>query len=450
MFAAQRQNGDHIMGVKVTKFGGSSLCDAKHFKQVAEILKSDSERRFVIPSAPGKRFREDTKVTDMLYECYNKAKAKESIDEIYAKIVERYTSIIDELGLNFDMSGEFLYVKNAILHSSGRDYAASRGEYLNGLILAKYLGYNFIDAENVIFFKDNGTFDAEKTNEVLSDELSKVDNAVIPGFYGVMPNGTIKTFSRGGSDVTGSIVARACNASIYENWTDVSGFMMADPRIIDNPCPIDTITYRELRELSYMGATVLHEDAIFPVRYAKIPINIRNTNAPEDRGTMIVHESSDYDTEKIITGIAGKKGFSVITIENDMMNSEVGFVRRVLDVLESFEISWEHLPSGIDTMSLIISTSQLEGKCEKVLSALERTVNPDHLSIEHNLSLIAVVGRGMIQAKGTSARVLKAVAASDTNIRMIDQGSSEINIIIGVDEKDFEKSLNAIYAEFVK
>ena len=444
------QNGDNTMGIKVTKFGGSSLCDAKHFKQVAEILRSDNERRFVVPSAPGKRFREDTKVTDMLYECYSKAKAKESIDEIYSQIVARYTSIIDELGLDFDMSGEFLYVKNAILHSSGRDYAASRGEYLNGLILAKYLGYQFIDAENVIFFKENGTFDAEKTNEVLAKELAKCDKAVIPGFYGVMPNGTIKTFSRGGSDITGSIVARACNASLYENWTDVSGFMMADPRIIKDPCHIDTITYRELRELSYMGATVLHEDAIFPVRYAKIPINIRNTNAPEDRGTMIVHESNDYDKDKIITGIAGKKGFSVITIENDMMNSEVGFGRRVLDVLESFEVSWEHLPSGIDTMSIVISTSQLEGKCEKIISALERSVNPDHLSVEHNLSLIAVVGRGMIQAKGTSARVLTAIAESDTNIRMIDQGSSEINIIIGVDEKDFEKSLNAIYNEFVR
>jgi len=445
-----RQNGDNTMGIKVTKFGGSSLCDAKHFKQVAEILRSDNERRFVVPSAPGKRFREDTKVTDMLYECYSKAKAKESIDEIYSQIVARYTSIIDELGLDFDMSGEFLYVKNAILHSSGRDYAASRGEYLNGLILAKYLGYQFIDAENVIFFKENGTFDAEKTNEVLAKELAKCDKAVIPGFYGVMPNGTIKTFSRGGSDITGSIVARACNASLYENWTDVSGFMMADPRIIKDPCHIDTITYRELRELSYMGATVLHEDAIFPVRYAKIPINIRNTNAPEDKGTMIVHESNDYDKDKIITGIAGKKGFSVITIENDMMNSEVGFGRRVLDVLESFEVSWEHLPSGIDTMSIVISTSQLEGKCEKIISALERSVNPDHLSVEHNLSLIAVVGRGMIQAKGTSARVLTAIAESDTNIRMIDQGSSEINIIIGVDEKDFEKSLNAIYNEFVR
>ena len=256
------------MQLKVTKFGGSSLCDAAHFRQVAEILKADPSRRFVIPSAPGKRFSNDIKVTDMLYECYNKAKARESIDEIYAKVVERYTSIINELGLDFDMTGEFEYVKNAILHRSGRDYAASRGEYLNGLILAKYLGFGFIDAENVIYFKDDGSFDAEKTQEVLSEELKNYKNAVIPGFYGVMPNGTIKTFSRGGSDITGSLVARACNADLYENWTDVSGFLMADPRIIENPRVIDTITYSELRELSYMGATVLHEDAIFPVRYA--------------------------------------------------------------------------------------------------------------------------------------------------------------------------------------
>ncbi len=437
------------MEIKVTKFGGSSLSDAAHFRQVAEILKADPARRFVVPSAPGKRFPSDTKVTDMLYECYNKAKSRESIDEIYAKVVERYTSIIDELGMNFDMTGEFEYVKNAILHASGRDYAASRGEYLNGLILAKYLGYGFIDAENVIFFKENGTFDSEKTQEVLSEELKNYKTAVIPGFYGVMPNGTIKTFSRGGSDITGSIVARAANATLYENWTDVSGFMMADPRIIENPRAIKTITYRELRELSYMGATVLHEDAIFPVRNARIPINIKNTNKPEDRGTMIVHSCEEYDAKHVITGIAGKKGFTAITIENDMMNAEIGFVRKVLEVLENFEVSWEHIPSGIDTMSIIIASQQLEGKLEKVLAALERSVNPEHLSVEHNLSLIAVVGRGMVKSKGTSARVLSAVAASATNVRMIDQGSSEMNIIIGVEEKDFEKALKAIYEEFV-
>lgn len=438
------------MQLKVTKFGGSSLCDAAHFRQVAEILKADPSRRFVIPSAPGKRFSDDIKVTDMLYECYNKAKAKESIDEIYAKVVKRYTSIIDELGLDFDMTGEFEYVKNAILHRSGRDYAASRGEYLNGLILAKYLGFGFIDAENVIYFKDDGTFDAEKTQEVLSEELKNYKNAVIPGFYGVMPNGTIKTFSRGGSDITGSLVARACNADLYENWTDVSGFLMADPRIINNPKVIDTITYSELRELSYMGATVLHEDAIFPVRYAKIPINIRNTNRPKDRGTMIVYSCDDYDPDKVITGIAGKKGFSVINIEKDMMNSEIGFGRKILEILENFDVSWEHLPSGIDTMSILISTSAIENKCDKIIAALERAVSPDHISIEHNISLLAIVGRGMVKSKGTSARVLKAIANSDTNIRMIDQGSSEKNIIIGVDDKDFEKSLKAIYDEFVK
>ena len=438
------------MQLKVTKFGGSSLCDAAHFRQVAEILKADPSRRFVIPSAPGKRFSSDIKVTDMLYECYNKAKAKESIDEIYAKVVERYTSIIDELGLDFDMTGEFLYVKNAILHRSGRDYAASRGEYLNGLILAKFLGFGFIDAENVIYFKEDGSFDAEKTQEVLSEELKNYEHAVIPGFYGVMPNGTIKTFSRGGSDITGSLVARACNADLYENWTDVSGFLMADPRIIDNPKVIDTITYSELRELSYMGATVLHEDAIFPVRYAKIPINIKNTNRPEDRGTMIVYSCDDYDSENVITGIAGKKGFSVINIEKDMMNSEIGFGRKILEILENFDVSWEHLPSGIDTMSILVNTSVIEGKCEKILAALERAVSPDHISIEHNISLLAIVGRGMVKAKGTSARALTAIANSDTNIRMIDQGSSEKNIIIGVDDKDFEKSLKAIYNEFVK
>lgn len=438
------------MQLKVTKFGGSSLCDAAHFRQVAEILKADPSRRFVIPSAPGKRFSSDIKVTDMLYECYNKAKAKESIDEIYAKVVERYTSIIDELGLDFDMTGEFQYVKNAILHRSGRDYAASRGEYLNGLILAKFLGFGFIDAENVIYFKEDGSFDAEKTQEVLSEELKNYEYAVIPGFYGVMPNGTIKTFSRGGSDITGSLVARACNADLYENWTDVSGFLMADPRIIDNPKVIDTITYSELRELSYMGATVLHEDAIFPVRYAKIPINIKNTNRPEDRGTMIVYSCDDYDSENVITGIAGKKGFSVINIEKDMMNSEIGFGRKILEILENFDVSWEHLPSGIDTMSILVNTSVIEGKCEKILAALERAVSPDNISIEHNISLLAIVGRGMVKAKGTSARALTAIANSDTNIRMIDQGSSEKNIIIGVDDKDFEKSLKAIYNEFVK
>ena len=438
------------MEMKVVKFGGSSLADAAHFMQVAKIIKADPARRFVVPSAPGKRFSGDTKVTDMLYECYELTRNGGDVDAYFEKIVERYTGIIRELGMDFDISGELEYVKNAILHHSGRDYAASRGEYLNGMILAKYLGFDFVDAENVIFFRNDGIFDEEKTNEEMRKELKKHKYAVIPGFYGIMPNGTIKTFSRGGSDITGAIVARAAEADLYENWTDVSGFMMADPRIVPSPCSIETITYRELRELSYMGATVLHDESIFPVRYAGIPINIKNTNLPEDRGTMIVPSTNEYDTKHIITGVAGRKGYSVITIEKDMMNAEVGFGRKVLEIFEDDEVSFEHLPSGIDTMSVVLETKALEEKRERLLTRLQKAVRPDSLSVEDNLALIAVVGRGMVRSKGAAARIFDAISGADVNIKMIDQGSSEINIIVGVEEQDFEKALCAIYNEFVK
>ena len=441
------------MLTKVVKFGGSSLADAEQFKKVADIIHADPARRYVVASAPGKRFKEDVKVTDMLYHCYEMIKAHESaeaIDAYYDNIRNRYNGIIKDLGLDFDISGELDYVKNAMSHASGRDFAASRGEYLNSLILAKYLGFAFIDAESVIFFRENGTFDEERTNAVLSEELKKHEYAVVPGFYGCMPNGTIKTFSRGGSDITGSIVARAAKADLYENWTDVSGFLMADPRVVDNPPPIETITYRELRELSYMGATVLHDEAIFPVRYADIPINIRNTNAPGDAGTMIVSNATGYDAKRIITGVAGKKGFSVIHIEKDMMNAEVGFGRRVLEVLEDHEISFEHLPSGIDTMSIVVATQALEGRRERIINAISRLVRADHVEIMDGLCLIAVVGRGMVKAKGTAARVFNAVSAAGVNIRMIDQGSSELNIILGVDEDAYETALCAIFKEFVK
>ncbi len=438
------------MNTKVVKFGGSSLADAKHFAQVADIIKSDKTRKYVVPSAPGKRFSDDTKVTDMLYRSYELIKKGEPEgDKIFTELRARYTSIISELKLKYSIDAELNKIRDALSHRPGRDYAASRGEYLNGLILAHYLGFDFIDAADVIFFKDDGTFDSEKTNNVLSETLKQHKYAVIPGFYGSMPNGTIKTFPRGGSDITGSIVARAANADLYENWTDVSGFLMADPRIIKDPKPIDTITYRELRELSYMGATVLHEDSIFPVRFAGIPINIRNTNRPEDVGTMIVSHTKSYDKENVITGIAGKKGFSVINIEKDMMNSEIGFGRRVLEVLEKYGISFEHLPSGIDTMGVIVATSELEGKRDKILNSIYREVDPDSLSIEDGLALLAVVGRGMIKAKGTAAKVFGAIADASINIRMIDQGSSEISIILAVEEVDFEKALGAIYDRFV-
>ena len=437
------------MSLKVLKFGGSSLADAEHFRLVAKIIQSDPTRRYVVASAPGKRNSGDSKITDLLYKCHALATDEEDITEVFDEIKDRYNSIIADLGLDMDLTEAFEKIRLSVLHSSGRDYVASRGEYLNAMILAKYIGFDFIDAKKVIFFNEDGTFNSELTNDVMRDRLSKHERAVIPGFYGSMPNGTIKTFSRGGSDITGSIVARAASATIYENWTDVSGFLMADPRIIDNPKPIQTITYKELRELSYMGATVLHEDAIFPVRYSKIPINIRNTNRPDDKGTFIVPETDEI-SENVITGIAGKIGFSSITVEKAMMNTELGLGRKVLQVLEENGISFEHFPSGIDTMTVIVSTKSLQSKRADVLAGICKNIDPDNIFVEENLALIAVVGRSMVKAKGTAARVFVALANAGVNVRMIDQGSSELNIIVGVDSNDYVTALNAIYSEFVK
>ena len=437
------------MGVKVLKFGGSSLADAHQFRRVAEIIKGEPERRYIVASAPGKRKSGDVKVTDLLYKCYELAANEEDFTEVFEEIKSRYNDIIKELGIELDLNDIFDKIHMSMLHNSGRDYIASRGEYLNAKILAKYLGFSFIDAKKVIFFNENGTFNPDKTNEVLAEYLSKHDYAVIPGFYGSMPNGTIKTFSRGGSDITGSIVARAARATVYENWTDVSGFLKADPSCISNPKVINTITYKELRELSYMGATVLHEDAIFPVRYSKIPINIRNTNRPEDKGTFIVPETDDIE-EDIITGIAGKVGFSTITIEKDMMNSELGFGRRVLQVIEDNGVSFEHFPSGIDTMTVVVPTKDLHAKRADIMSGICKSVDPENISVEDNLALIAIVGRGMVKAKGTAARIFTALANNGVNIRMIDQGSCELNIIVGIDSNDYIVALKAIYYEFVK
>ena len=435
---------------KVVKFGGSSLADAKQFKKVADIILADPTRRFVVASAPGKRFVEDIKVTDMLYKCYELASEGENFDEEFQAIKDRFNGIISELGIeDFSLEKEFEAIKGAFSHMAGRDYAASRGEYLNSMVLAKYLDFDFIDAAKNVFFDESGSFDWEKTAEKLVPKLASTEYAVIPGFYGSMPNGTIKTFSRGGSDVTGSIVARAASAKIYENWTDVSGFLICDPRIINNPEPINTITYAELRELAYMGATVLHEDAIFPVRAAGIPVNIKNTNCPQDKGTMIVSETAE-PCEHIITGIAGKKGMSVINIEKDKMNSEVGFGRNVLRALEKSNVSFEHMPSGVDTMSVVIQTDALTGKETTILDEIRSRVHPDQLFIENDLALIAVVGRGMKSARGTAAILFTALAEARVNIKMIDQGSSELNIIIGVDDQDFEVAMRAIYNAFIK
>lgn len=437
------------MSLKVLKFGGTSLADANHFRQVAEIIKSDPTRRYIVASAPGKRKGSDTKVTDLLYKCYTIAVNEDDPTKVLNEIKARYNAIIDDLGIDLDLTPKYERIEQALLHNTGRDYIASRGEYLNAMVLAKYLGFDFIDAKKVIFFNEDGSFNAEKTNDVMREALAEHEYAVIPGFYGSMPNGTIKTFSRGGSDVTGSIVARAASATLYENWTDVSGFLMADPRIIDDPKPIKTITYKELRELSYMGATVLHEDAIFPVRYSKIPINIRNTNRPEDKGTFIVPETEDMG-DYVITGIAGRTGFSSVTIEKAMMNTELGLGRKVLQVLEENNISFEHFPSGIDTMTVIVSTKSLAERRADVLAGICKNVNPENVFVEENMALLAVVGRGMVKAKGTAARIFTSLAKANVNIRMIDQGSSELNIIIGVDANDYITALNAIYNEFVK
>ncbi|MBE6841226.1 MAG: aspartate kinase [Ruminococcus sp.] len=439
------------MSVKVVKFGGSSLADANQFRKVADIIKADPERKFVVPSAPGKRYSDDIKVTDMLYSCYELSASGKSISEQFEKIKERYNGIISDLGIELSLQKEFDEIEYCLKAKSGRDYAASRGEYLNGIILANYLGFEFVDAAEVIFFDDNGAFMLDKTIEAIRERVKDLENVVIPGFYGITLNGTIKTFSRGGSDVTGSIVARAVRAKIYENWTDVSGFLVADPRIVDNAKVIKTITYKELRELSYMGATVLHEDAIFPVRTAGIPINIRNTNDPSAEGTMIVSEETGEEINKTtITGIAGKKGFCAINIEKAMMNGEIGFVKKILDILYKNNLSFEHIPSGIDTMTIVLSSASLEGKEEAVISQIRKEIQPDHLEVEHNIALLAVVGRGMYKTRGTAARVFAALSHARINIKMIDQGSSELNIIVGIGESDFEDAIRCIYNMFIE
>ena len=433
---------------KVVKFGGSSLASAEQFQKVANIIHSDDNRRYVVPSAPGKRFSDDTKVTDMLYACYHLAEADKDFKKELSAIAERYQEIIDGLSLTLSLKDEFKTIEKNFKEKAGENYAASRGEYLNGIIMAAYLGYEFVDAAEVIRFKDNGDFDAEVTNEILGQRLAGIERAVIPGFYGSYADGKVKTFSRGGSDVTGSIVARAVKADVYENWTDVSGFLVADPRIIENPEAIETITYRELRELSYMGASVLHEDAVFPVRKAGIPINIRNTNKPEDEGTWIV-ESTCQKSKYVITGVAGKKGFCSVNIEKAMMNSEIGFGRRVLQAFEDYGISFEHVPSGIDTMTVFVHQDEFIDKEQKVVSAIHRLADPDSVDIEADLALIAVVGRGMKSTRGTAGRIFSALAHANVNVKMIDQGSSELNIIIGVANNDFETAIKAIYDIFV-
>ena len=434
---------------KVVKFGGSSLASAEQFKKVGKIIHADDSRVYVVPSAPGKRFDGDTKVTDMLLHAYQAASEGNDVDEELKAIKARYDEIITGLELkDFSLDDDFAEIKKNLAENPQSDYAASRGEYLNGKVMAAYLGIPFIDSAEVIFFNEEGNLNDYKTYKRLTERLAQNERAVIPGFYGMGKDGNVKTFSRGGSDVTGSIVARASRADVYENWTDVSGFLVADPRIVPDPKPIKYITYRELRELSYMGASVLHEDAIFPVRSCGIPINIKNTNAPEDAGTWIV-ESTCQKQDYVVTGIAGKKDFCTIFITKAMMNSEIGFGRKVLQAFEENNISFEHMPSGIDTMTIVVHADEFIDKEQSVVSAIHRLAEPDSVEIESGLALIAVVGRGMKDSRGTSARVFKALAKENINVKMIDQGSSELNIIVGVRNCYFKPAIKAIYDEFI-
>jgi len=435
--------------IRVAKFGGTSLADAEQFRKAAQIIGENPDRRYIVPSAPGKRFGADIKVTDLLLSLLKKDVDQSKIlDAIFA----RYDEIIEGLDLSLDLSQVREDIKKALASDIKHPecYVASRGEHLSGLVMAKFLGFEFIDATEIILFDAKGNFDAKSTNSVMSKRLSGCSNAVIPGFYGAMPDGTIKTFSRGGSDITGSIVARAVGADLYENWKDVSGFLMADPHIVDHPRTISTITYRELRELTYMGATVMHEDAVFPVRESGIPINIRNTNDPDAPGTMIVAHTDRMDLQNVITGIAGKKGFCILIIEKEMMNTEIGFGRKVLSVLEKYNVSFEHMPSGIDSLCVIVSERDIAGLEKQLMDEIMITAQPDVIRLERGLALIAVVGRAMKSAIGTAARIFRCIAGEGINVRMIDQGSSELNIIIGVEEASFEASINAIYRTFVK
>ena len=441
------------MGIKVAKFGGSSVADGIQLTKTKQIIQQDPDRRYVVVSAPGKRYETDNKITDILYLCKTHIEHNLPYDQLFQVVADRFMAVQINLGVKVDLFRYFDEIRENLKQNPSADYIASRGEYLNAVLVAAFLGYDFVDTKDLIKFDAKGRLLMAETDEAIRSELAKHEHAVLPGFYGSLPDGSVKTFSRGGSDITGALVARAVNADVYENWTDVSGFLMADPRIVANPQQIRTISYKELRELSYMDASVLHEDAIYPARMANVPINIRNTNAPEDPGTRITGEEEAYRDDggnRIITGIAGSKDFTVVALYKNMMSSERGFVRRILGILDDYDINFEHLPSGIDTVSVVMSNKSINGRIDEVLDEFRTRLRPDSIDVFENMALIATVGHGMSFRPGVSARLFSALAEAGVNIRMIDQGSSEMNIIVGVENKDFETAIRAIYQAFVK
>lgn len=439
--------------LKVAKFGGTSLADAKQFKKVHDILCNDEERRYVVVSAPGKRFKDDNKITDLLYLTYAHIKYSVPYGSILKVIEDRFNQIKNELNINTDLEGEFKTIRENLDKKCEEDYIVSRGEYLCALLMSDYLNCDFVDAKDVIFFNYDDTINKEKTHKKLSEVLANSNKAIIPGFYGSYPDGSIKTFSRGGSDITGAIVSNVMGADIYENWTDVSGFLTADPKIVENPKQIKHITYRELRELSYMGASVLHEEAVFPVRQAGIPINIKNTNEPENPGTLIIRDDQageDYADGDIITGIAGKKDFSFFHIHKEHMANEVGIIKKALEVFEERGISIDHIPSGIDSFTIVLPSNSVEKVSHQIVEELKEKCKTENVQVYRHISLITTVGIKMAYQPGVSAKLFTALGSKNINIRMIDQGSSEINIIVAVEDKDFEEAIRAIYDAFIK
>ena len=438
--------------IKVCKFGGTSMADAKAMTQAKKIIESDASRRFVVVSAPGKRFKEDIKITDMLYKCNKEVLECGSCEKSFSLIRARFIEIVKDLGIDLEIEEILNETQQAIEQNKSADFAASRGEYLSARIFAAFLGVEFVDCAEMVRFDRHGRLNDDYTDDKVASRLANVERAVIPGFYGKNFQGEIKTFSRGGSDITGSIIARGVKADLYENWTDVSGFLVCDPRIVPEAKAIKQITYKEVRELSYMGASVLHAEAITPVMKRRIPINIKNTFKPEDKGTMIVpnDQYNQEENQSVITGIAGKKNFTVLLIEKSMMNAEVGFIRKVLSVVEHYGVCVEHLPSGIDTLSVVLESEQLKnGVLTEMVNEIRENVNPDYVHVIENISLIATVGHGMAMRSGTAATLFNALAKENINIRMIDQGSSELNIIIGVSNNDYEKCISAIYKAFI-
>ena len=434
--------------LKVVKFGGSSLASGETFNKVKKIIEADSSRRIVVVSAPGKRFSGDTKVTDLLYICHAHIKYNAPFDDVISKIEDRYREIYASCGLTQDIEAEFAKIRSTLSKKTSVDYIVSRGEYLNAKLMAEYLDYTFVDSADWLVFNYNGKVEFEKSYENLARIMETYPKVVLPGFYGATPDGNIKTFSRGGSDITGAIAAAAMNVDMYENWTDVSGIMTADPRIVDNPRPIENVTFAELRELSYMGAEVLHEETVVPVRQKNIPLFIKNTNDMNARGTLIM-EGFDEDEESkninFITGISGKKNYSIITIAKNRMNEEIGYVRKALEVFENFQIPIEHIPSSIDSFSVVVASKHTEGIMHELISALNERLQPDSIDITNEISLIAIVGRKLASNVGIAGKIFTALGENDINIRMIEQGADEINIIIGVDDINFKKTIRVLY-----